>query len=102
MVTCFRNYFEKVGEIKVHSTSINNRPRGRRKKEREIRITERSGASKQHKGKGAGFQIIPRADLSKDVLSMKGAIHDAEPHFYLQIRNNARYVSGDTVNLTNL
>lgn len=56
---------------------------GGRRKGREIRITERSGAFIQHKGKGAGFQIFPRADLSKDVLSMKGVIPDTEPHIYL-------------------
>jgi len=51
---------------------------GRRKKGREIRIIERSGASIQQgkRSRLADFQIFPRADLSKDVLSMKGAIPD--------------------------
>lgn len=56
---------------------------GRRRKGREIRITERSGAFIQHRGKGTGFQIFPSADLSKDVLSMKGVIPATEPQVYL-------------------
>lgn len=56
---------------------------GGRGKEEKIRIAERSGAFIQHKGKGAGFQILPRADLSKDVLSMKGVIPGTQPHIYL-------------------
>jgi len=86
LVTYFRKYFgKKKKRKKVHSASINNRlgEGGGRKNGREIRIIERSGAFIQHKGKGAGFLIFPRADLSKDVLSMKGVIPDTEPHTYL-------------------
>lgn len=50
-----------------------------------IRTTERSEVFIQHQGEDADTPILPRVDLSKDVLSRKGQclIEDSNPHFHL-------------------